>query len=278
MIQFNSDHAIQLRNSIESFQSIYREEWVDLIQDLQNLQQVWNDTHRFYFDQEFQNLASSHYQIGQELQDHLRAVDRVIEVIGKMKETLPNLDSSAPNTTNSRPHTIPTAASSNQNGTKSSKESNSKLTEQDIQDWQKIWTDISKSVTPFFNKMCAVSTMSLPLFLRAMNSPPVTQVMKLSRQGLTSGIEFIVGDFQDIVDLNNETLGSGWSNLPDESIPKFISKTTEDADNLHFGNGDIADLIGDYADNEEEKRKRLYREQEILNQLRSKYSQQSKRK
>jgi hypothetical protein len=282
MIQFNSDHAIQLRNSIASFQTIYREEWLDLIQDLQNLQQVWNDTHRFDFDQDFQNLASIHYQIEQELQKQVQEVDRTIEVIGKMKESLPNLDTSISEGMNSRTQTRPATFSnkngSNQSQVTDSQESNSKLTEKDIQDWQKTWTDVSKSVTPFFNKMCALSTMSLSLFLGAMNSSPVAQVMKLSKQGLTSGIEFIVGDFQSVIDLNNETLGSEWSNLPDESIFKVISKITEDADNLHFGDEVIADIIGDFADQDEENKKRRRREQDVLNQLRSKYSQNANSK
>ena len=83
MIQFNSDHAIQLRNSIASFQTIYSEEWVDLIQKLQNLQQVWNDTHRLDFEQDFHNLTSVHQQIDQDFQHHLQEIDRVTNVIEK---------------------------------------------------------------------------------------------------------------------------------------------------------------------------------------------------
>ena len=109
MIQFNSDHAIQLRDSIVSFQAIYNEEWVDLIQKLQNLQQTWNDTHRLDFEQNFHNLPSIHDQIAQDLQHHLQEIDRVTHIIEKTKEqliylsenitTLPSIYNSSPDST-----------------------------------------------------------------------------------------------------------------------------------------------------------------------------------
>jgi cell division septum initiation protein DivIVA len=91
MIQFNLDHTTQLRNSIASFQAIYREEWLDLIQRLQDLQQVWNDTHRLEFEQDFQNLTTTHQQIDQDLEHHLQELDRVFSVIQSMQENLPHL-------------------------------------------------------------------------------------------------------------------------------------------------------------------------------------------
>jgi hypothetical protein len=277
MIQFNSDHAIQLRNSIASFQLIYSEELVDLIQKLQNLQQVWNDTHRLDFEQDFPNLTSTHQQIDQYLQHHLQEIDRVTNVVEKLNEKLINFDSLVEGTVDSQPQGIPTTVS-NKDGFTNSKEPYSKVTEQDVQNWQKSWVELSQGVTPFLNKICAASTLSLSLFGGIISSAPVNQVIKLSKNNLISAVEFIVGDFQNLVDLNTETLGSDWSSLPDESIPKVSSKITEDAEKLHFGNDKVADCIGEYADDEEEKRKRRIYEQGILNQLRSKFSQNSKRK
>jgi hypothetical protein len=91
MVQFNLEHAIQLRNSIASFQAIYSEEWLDLIQRLQDLQQVWHDTHRLDFEQDFHNLTSIHQQIDQELEHHLQELDRTTDVIEKLKEQLIHL-------------------------------------------------------------------------------------------------------------------------------------------------------------------------------------------
>lgn len=278
MTSFSLEEAIQFRNRLQQYKELYDFEWSSVMNRWQDLQSVWQDSSCIEFERNFQQFIQPQDKTCTNLEIHLQEIDRTIEVIGKMKETLPNLDSSVSDVTNSRPQSVPTTAFSNKDGSRISKEAYSKLTEQDIQDWQKTWIDVSKSVTPFFNNLCAVSAVSLSFFLGAMNSPPVAQVMKLTRQGLVSGINFIVEDSPNIIDLNDATLGSDWSNLPDESIPKVISKIMEDADKLHFGNSEIADLIGDYADNEEEKRKRRLHEQKILNQLRSQYSQNSKRK
>ncbi len=87
-------------------------------------------------------------------------------------------------------------------------------------------------------------------------SQPFIQANKLGTNLLKSGINFVVNDFQKVVDLNNETLGSDISNLPDESVFKVIAKLSEDAEKRHFSTEDIADLIGQYTDNEEKKRRK----------------------
>lgn len=97
MLQFNLDHAIQVRNSIASFQTIYTEEWVDLIQRLQNLQQVWNDTHRLDFEQDFHNLTTIHQQIDQDFEHHLQEIDRITDVVEKLKgQLIPLSENSTP--------------------------------------------------------------------------------------------------------------------------------------------------------------------------------------
>ena len=113
MLQFNLDHAIQVRNSIASFQAVYSEEWVDLIQRLQNLQQVWNDTHRLDFEQDFHNLTTIHQQIDQDFEHHLQEIDRVVAVVHSMQENLvPLSENTQPISTQAKTPPTPTPSSS----------------------------------------------------------------------------------------------------------------------------------------------------------------------
>jgi hypothetical protein len=275
MIQFNLDHTTQLRNSIASFQAIYSEEWLDLIQRLQDLQQVWNDTHRLDFEQDFQSLTTTHQRIAQDLEHHLQELDRVVETTEKINDALVIFNFSDQKSADSqaKSQTVINKAESN-NADRQSPE----FTEESVQNWQTMWRELSEKVTPFFDKTIAFTTISMSLFGGIMSSSPVMQATKLSRGMLTSSIESIVGDFQDILGVSNDTIGADWSKLSDDAIPKVIAKITEDAENLHFGSEDAADLAEEYGDYQEEERKRRRREQEILNALRSKYFQQSRQK
>ena len=275
MLQFNLDHAIQVRNSIASFQAVYSEEWVDLIQRLQNLQQVWNDTHRLDFEQDFHNLTTIHQQIDQDFEHHLQEIDRVVNTTEKINEALIIFNFSDQKSADSqaRSQTVINKAESN-----NADHQSPAFTEESVQNWQTIWKELSEKVTPFFDKTVAITTLSMSLFSGIMSSSPVTQATKLSMGMLTSSIEFIVGDFQEILNASNDTVGSNWSTLSNDSIPKVIAKISEDAENLHFGSEDGANLAGEYGDHQEEERKRRRREQEILNSLRSRYSQQSRQK
>jgi hypothetical protein len=276
MTSFNLEDAIQLRNRLERCREVYRHEWESVRQRWQDLQYSWQDSRYRDFEPDFQRLIHTHDDILEDIERQLQQLEQAIAVVERMKETLTECYSLAKADGSVQPQGKQASPSTENKFNDST--ANFLLTETTVQEWQQAWAELSQTVIPFLNKASALATLSLSLFGGIISSTPVTQVTKLGSNALVSGIGFVVGDFQNFIDLNNETLGSDWSTASDESIFKVISKITEDAEKLHFGNEAIAEVAGDYADDEEEKRKRRTHEQKILNQLRSKYSQNSTRR
>ena len=131
MTSFSLEEAIQFRNRLQQYKELYDFEWSSVMNRWQDLQSVWQDSSCIEFERNFQQFIQPQDKTCTNLEIHLQEIDRTIEVIGKMKETLPNLDSSVSDVTNSRPQSVPTTAFSNKDGSRISKEAYSKLTEQD---------------------------------------------------------------------------------------------------------------------------------------------------
>jgi hypothetical protein len=141
-----------------------------------------------------------------------------------------------------------------------------------IREWGKLFVDLvelSESIAPFINKTISLATLSVSMFTGLMGSPQFTQAIDIGVKVLRSSMKIIVKVYPNLIDLNNQTLGSDWSTLPDESIFKIIADISEKNDKFHFGDEDIAELINWYASNEEEKDRERKREQQNFDEASS---------
>jgi exonuclease VII small subunit len=261
MTSFNLEDAIQLRNRLERCRETYRHEWESVRQRWQDLQYTWRDSQYRNFEPDFQRLVHTHDDVLEDLERQLQSLERAISIANRLNETLNNCNNSLRKTPSSQQQS--TQAVNPIESKQNPLEESTSETEPDIKGWENAWTELIKSANSFIHETAALAMMSISILGGISSSQPFIQANKLGVNFLKSGIEFVINDVQNFIDINNKTLGSDISSLPDEAIFKVIAKLSEDADKRHFGTEDIAELIGQYADNEEKKRQRRQDEQKV---------------